>query len=72
MSGKNPDASAKRRKIDEAREAGTCPNCGGPLGPDPVGSGRLSEGRFCGLDCQGAFYEDYYRERIRASRPSSN
>ena len=67
------DEAEKRRRIAQAHEEGRCPNCwdstkpGGGCGP-----GRLSDGIFCGLDCQVAFHQDYYRERLRTSRPSPN
>jgi hypothetical protein len=62
------------QRIAEGHERGICPQCGVSVAePAPrVGSGAISEGLFCSLDCQAVFYEDYYRERIRASRPSSN
>lgn len=67
------DEAEKRRRIAEGREKGTCPNCGKAIQPgEGCGSGRLSDGIFCGLACQADFHEDYYRERIRASRPSPN
>jgi hypothetical protein len=67
------DEAENRHRIARGHEEGTCPNCGKVIGPGGAcGSGRLSDGIFCGLDCQAVFHEDYYRERIRASRPSSN
>lgn len=67
------DAAEKRRRIDAAAAEGVCPNCGRPLTPENrIGSGRISDGIFCGLDCIATFHEDYFRERIRASKPSPN
>lgn len=63
---------ARARRIAEANQADQCPECGRPLGPERVGSGAHRDGIFCSLECQAAFHEDYYRERIRASRPSQN
>lgn len=64
--------AAKQARIDPGRREDRCPNCWEPLGADAVGPGYLSQGRFCNLDCQAAFYPDYYRERARASNPSRN
>jgi hypothetical protein len=67
------DEAEKRRRIARGHEEGTCPNCGNVIEPGKgCGPGSLSDGIFCGLDCQAAFHEDHYRERIRASRPSPN
>jgi hypothetical protein len=60
---------AKRRRISEANPD-RCPNCGQPLGTDRVGSGRLSDGIFCSLECLATFHDDYFDERARGSRPS--
>ena len=49
-----------------------CPNCGQALGPGRTGSGRLSDGVFCGLDCLAIFHKDYFDQRARASNPSQN
>lgn len=63
----------KRRRIAQAHEQGRCPKCWEPIGPgEGFGSGRLSDGVFCGLDCQAVFHRDYYRERVGASGPSPN
>ena len=63
----------KRRRIEQAHKEGRCPNCWDPIQAGKGhGSGKLSDGIFCGLYCEAVFHEDYYRERIRASRPSPN
>jgi len=67
------DEAEKRRRIAQAHEEGRCPNCWDSIKPgEGCGPGRLSDGIFCGLDCQVAFHQDYYRERLRTSRPSPN
>lgn len=67
------DEAEKRRRIAQAHEEGRCPNCWEQIEPGQgYGSGRLSDGVFCGLDCQAGFHEEYYRERARASCPSQN
>lgn len=67
------DEAEKRRRIARGHEEGSCPNCGNSIvRGEGCGSGRLSDGIFCGLECQATFHEDYYRERIRGSGPSPN
>lgn len=67
------DAEEKRRRIDEANADDRCPRCGQPIAPESrVGSGRISDGYFCSLDCIATFHEDHFRERARASRRSQN
>jgi hypothetical protein len=57
--------AARRDQIARAGELGVCPNCDKPLGEDRVGSGRLSDGVFCSLDCIAMFHHDYFSARIR-------
>jgi hypothetical protein len=67
------DEAEKGRRIAQAHAEGRCPNCWDPIKPGKgCGSGRLADGVFCGQNCQALFHEDYYRDRIRASRPSPN
>lgn len=67
------DEREKRDRIARGHDKGLCPNCWGLIEPgEGVGSGRLADGIFCGLDCQAAFHKDYYRERTRASNPRQN
>jgi hypothetical protein len=66
------DESDKRAAIEHARRTDTCPQCRRPLAEDRVGSGSLTDGVFCSLDCQAQFHDDYFRERIRQGLPSPN
>ncbi len=61
--------SSKQEAVRKALEAGVCPECGKPAGPDSerFGTGRIDDGYFCSLDCLGTFYEDENRERHRQS-----
>jgi hypothetical protein len=67
------DEREKKDRIARGHDQGLCPNCWSSIEPGGgVGSGRLADGIFCGLDCQAAFHKDYYRERARASNPPQN
>jgi hypothetical protein len=61
----------KEQRVRKAAEHDSCPQCGKSL-TDRVGSGRLSDGVFCSLNCMALFHDDYYRERISHATPSAN
>jgi hypothetical protein len=67
-------AGDKRRAIERARAQGVCPACGRTLPPvpEPVGTGRLADGLFCGLDCLASFHDDYFEERRELGTPTDN
>lgn len=65
-------AEKKRQRIAVGHRDEKCPECGGPLGSERVGSGQLANGVFCSLACIADFHKDYFHERARASNPSCN
>ena len=59
-------ATSEEVYLLELWDQNICPNCGKviPQGTR-VGSGRKSEGGFCGLDCYASFYQLELTERAR-------
>lgn len=45
--------------IEECRLQGVCPSCGGPCSPG-FGTGRMSDGVFCSLECFRSFRDEYH------------
>ena len=66
------DSTDKRERIQGAAREGRCPECGGTLGHERIGSGQLADGIFCSLECFARFHEDYYRVRITHGTASLN
>lgn len=59
--------------LEQSEGAEACRNCGNNIFPDAaVGSGRVSDGVFCHLDCYVAFNQTDLAARARALRASSN
>jgi hypothetical protein len=59
--------------MDDANRRGVCPNCGKNIKPGHgVGSGSMSQGYFCSLECAAAFHEEYYQQRADDGIPRPN
>lgn len=64
-------------RIRVAAQDDTCPHCGSALGRDAeegrrLGTGSLSDGVFCSLECMSSFHDEYYRDRIEQGFPSAS
>ena len=59
----NPKDDRRRAIIEDARRRDVCPQCGKGLGDSRVGSGALSDGVFCSLECLTSFHGEYFQKR---------
>lgn len=61
--------SGRQKRVERAREAGVCPECGRAVSEgQAVGSGSHADGRFCSLDCYATFHQERLEEKAKRTR----
>jgi hypothetical protein len=69
-------AETEQAYLRRCYEEGICPLCGKSVeAGDPVGSGKIDEGRFCSLGCYAKYKQreliEHHRQRLANSKDES-